>query len=118
MDESIEIKNRRYDKIFNHITQSLTPYLKNKDIELSMVRTGVIIDDVMEIISLVASNSTTYATFTVERDIFKVITVNVKPVCFDKYFGIFELKDRNSIIDYLKSFEGLDLYLYEKEELQ
>lgn len=118
MDESIEIKNRRYNKIFNHITQALTPYLKDKNIELSMVRTGVIIDDVMEIISLVASNSTTYATFTVVRDKFQVISVCVKPVSFDKYFGVFELKDRNTIIDYLKSFEGLDLELYEKEEIQ
>lgn len=112
MDESMKIKRRRYNKIFNHITDTLYQYTKNKNIEISMVRSGVTINDTREIITIVGDPSITYASFVVETSTMKVISVNVAPIAFNQYFGAFELKDKQRITDYLKSFEGLELDLY------
>lgn len=114
MDETMEIKKRRYDSIYNEITDTLYQYVKDKNIGLSMVRSGVVINDTREIISLVATSSITYATFLVETATMKVIRVNIDPHICDKYFGAFDLKDKKKITDYLMSFEGTTLDLYSK----
>ena len=110
----MEIKKRRYDSIHNEITDTLYQYVKDKNIGLSMVRSGVVINDTREIISLTASNSTTYATFLVEIATMKVIKVSIYSNICDKYFGAFDIKDKKKITDYLMSFEGTTLDLYSK----
>lgn len=112
MDESMEIKQRRYGKIYNEITDTLYQYVKNKNIGISMVRTGVVYNDTQEVITIVADNSTTYVTFLVETATMRVIRVSINPNTFDDYFGIFDLKDKKKIIEYLMSFEGNTLDLY------
>lgn len=116
MDESIVIKQRRYKNIFNHITDTLTPYLKDPSWKLMMVRSGVTIDDTDEIISVVAAG-VSYISFRVTIDSFIVKSVRIDNNAFDNVLGIFNLKDKRSITDYLNSFIGLDLNLYYKEDV-
>lgn len=111
MDESMTIKQRAYDKFDSDIIGTLRPLMKNPEAELVMTRSGVIIDDKYEMIMLNCQN-TSYVAFKVERDSFKVISVTINPNTFNNYFGIFELKDKAQITEFLKSFEGLCLDLY------
>ena len=116
MDDAMEIKQRHYDIIENHITEALIPYLTDKSIKLSMVRSGVTINDTIEIITLVTNTGMTCATFMVKRDDNVVTKVSIHSRIFDKILGIFELKDKAVISEYLNSFVGIDLGLYNKEE--
>ena len=116
MDESMEIKNRRYQDIVNHITNSLQPYVVNQEMKLKMVRTGVTIDDQYEMITLVCNNRT-YVSFVVDKsDDMVVNKVSIDRMTFQPPFNIFHLKDKKAITDYLNSFTNLSLDLYSQEQ--
>lgn len=118
MDDVMTIKQRAYDRIINHITDTLSTMLKDPDTKLEMVRTGVIIDDIKEIFNIVSSSTNmTYGSFTVDRSTFTVTQAVVYPIAFTDEFGIFRKKDLKTITEYFESFKGLCLEPYKKEDL-
>lgn len=115
MDDLIVIRQRAYDKITNHITNALSPLLIDKDLTIEMVRSGVIINDTKEMFTIVCNNQT-YGSFTVDRNTFTVLQASLYPLAFTKDFGIFKPKDKPTIEEYFKSFIGLCLEPYKKED--
>lgn len=117
MEDALIIRQRAYDRITNHITDTLSTMLKDKDIKLEMVRTGVIINDTSELFNIICPNTNmTYGAFTVDRNTFTVTQANVYPIAFTEEFGVFHKKDSNTIKEYFKSFKGLCLEPYKKED--
>lgn len=117
MDDMLIIRQRAYDRITNHITNTLSTMLKDQDIKLEMVRTGVIINDTSELFNIICPNTyMTYGAFTVNRSTFKVTQAVVYPIAFTDEFGIFRKKDFKTITEYFDSFKGLCLEPYKKED--
>lgn len=115
MEDAMTIRQRAYDKICNHITETLTPLLKDQNMKLEMVRSGVVINDIKEVFTIVGGNMT-IGSFVVDRNTFKVLQTNIYPIAFTEELGVFHKRDYSRIYDYIKSFNGLCLEPYKKED--
>lgn len=115
MEDAIIIRPLAYAKITNHITSTLTPLLKDESMKIEMVRSGVVVNETSEVFTMVC-NGQTIGSFMVDRNNFRVLQTHIYPVAFTEEFGVFHKKDYSIIFEYIKSFNGLCLEPYKKED--
>ena len=108
MEDKMAIKVRRYQDFENDILATLKEYSADKN--LTLIRTGVTIDD-DEMFGIV-SKSDTIASFRVNKD-GTIVSCSVNSRAFSQpHYGVislFNAKDKQVITDYINSFEGMKL---------